>query len=113
MATTPYTSRPDSKARAGDFGTTPNKAGALPTVKDAASDVAENVHDMACDVTDAAKHMADKVGDAVQTTKETIGKFTVNFDDMIRRNPKQAVLISVGVGCLLGLVLSGWVFNRG
>ena len=113
MVSTSYPLQPDVKDKAGDVGTTSGNAGAFPTVKEAASDISENVKEMASGVAETAKNVADKVGDAVQTTRDTIGKFNLDLDDMIRRNPKQSVLIGVGVGCLLGLVLSGLVFNRG
>lgn len=123
MATTPSTSRPDIRDRAQDAGTAVSRkvgetldkagekaegaaSGVIQTVQDAVSGIGRQAQGMASGV-------ADSVEDAYTATADKIGEFNDDVMRLVRRHPKQAVLIGFGAGCLVGALLFGGLFARG
>ena len=106
------TTHPDVKNPGQDAGRKANEA--IDEAKDTASGVVQTVQDAASNVAQKAKDVAagvtDKVEDAYTATAEKVNEFNDDVMGLIKRHPKQAMLIGFGVGCLVGAVLVGGIF---
>jgi len=127
MATGPGSQRSDNKDRAEQFGANAGRrvGETFERAQGAASATAEKVQDRAGDVMrkvqDAASNVAQSVRegasgvtqraeDAYEATTETIGEFTNDVMNLVRRHPMQAIFISFGAGCCIGALMCGGMF---
>ena len=88
------------------------KQGGAGAATGTATSLAQTAQEYAGKVSDAAvqakDYVTDKVGLVSDKIKEIdIGELTENAKDYARQNPGQAILISAGVGLLLGLLVRG------
>lgn len=88
--------------------TTPENGGFGET----ASVLAQTAQEYAGKVSDAALHAKEYVADKVNVVGAKIkdidfAELTENCKDYARKNPGQAILISAGVGLLLGILVRG------
>jgi len=74
--------------------------------QDVASNVAHKAQDVAHRAQDVASNVAHTVEEAATATKEKVGEWTDDVTQLVRRHPMQSILIALGIGCLLGTVLS-------
>ena len=92
---------------AGSTGST-GSTGTATALSQTAQDYGKKVTEVA---TQAKDYVADKVsivGDKLKDLQNAdIGQLAENAKDYARKNPGQAILISVGVGLLLGLIVRG------
>jgi len=80
-----------------------------------ATALSQTAHDYGQKITDAATYAKDYVSDKVSVVGEKfkdlqnadLGELAENAKDYARQKPGQALLISAGVGLLLGLILRG------
>ena len=74
----------------------------------AAQDYGQKIQEVATQAKDYVSEKASVVGDKIKNLQNAdIGEIAENAKDYARSNPGQAILISAGVGLLLGLVLRG------
>jgi|ERR1043166_8583268 ElaB/YqjD/DUF883 family membrane-anchored ribosome-binding protein len=93
----------------GTTGTTGN------TGTGTATALSQTAHDYGQKISEAASHAKDYVADKVSVVGDKIkdlqnadlGELAENAKDYARKNPGQALLISAGVGLVLGLILRG------
>ena len=83
-----------------------------PTVSERATGLAQTAQEYAGKVTDAAVQARDYVTEKVSEVGEKIkelnfAELTENAKQYARQNPGQAILISAGVGLLLGILVRG------
>ena len=96
-------------------GTTGATGAASNTATGAATALSQTAQDYGQKITDAASYAKDYVSDKVSVVGDKIkdlqnadlGELAENAKDYARRNPGQALLISAGVGLVLGLILRG------
>ena len=80
-----------------------------------ATALSQTAHDYGQKITDAASHAKDFVTDKVSVVGDKfkelqnadLGELAENAKEYARQKPGQALLISAGVGLLLGLILRG------
>ena len=85
------------------------------TAQGTATALSQTAHDYGQKISDAATHAKDFVSEKVSVVGDKIkdlqnadiGELADNAKDYARKNPGQAILISAGIGLLLGLVLRG------
>lgn len=118
--TSPRTGTPgttSSPGTAGTMGTTGamGSTGTGSTGTGAATGLSQTAHDYGQKITEAATQAKDYVADKVSVVGDKIkdlqnadlGELAENAKDYARKNPGQALLISAGVGLVLGLILRG------
>lgn len=122
--TTPRTGTPGSPSTGGTTGTTGSTGstgakGSTGTIGStgtaAATGLSQTAHDYGQKLTDVATQAKDYVADKVSVVGDKIkdlqnadlGELAENAKDYARKNPGQALLISAGVGLVLGLILRG------
>lgn len=92
----------------GNIGSTGSAGGGTGTAAALAQDYGKKVTEVA---TQAKDYVADKVsvvGDKLKDLQNAdLGQVAQNAKDYARKNPGQAILISAGVGLLLGLLVRG------
>jgi ElaB/YqjD/DUF883 family membrane-anchored ribosome-binding protein len=99
---------------AGSMGT-PGSTGAGNTGTGTATALSQTAHDYGQKLTDVATQAKDYVADKVSVVGDKIkdlqnadlGELAENAKEYARKKPGQALLISAGVGLLLGLILRG------
>lgn len=101
--TTPNTGTPGTPSTTGSTGT-----GTATGLSQTAHDYGQKLTEVA---TQAKDYVADKVsvvGDKIKDLQNAdLGELAENAKDYARKNPGQALLISAGVGLVLGLILRG------
>ena len=79
-------------------------------VRDTAADAWHKTEDLASGAVDSVKGAAQSVAHAAEhaydATKEKTGELADSLTCMIRRNPVPAVLVGLGLGFLIGTLLS-------
>jgi ElaB/YqjD/DUF883 family membrane-anchored ribosome-binding protein len=121
---TPRTGTPGTPGTAGTTGTSGNM-GSTGTIGSTgtgtgtgagtATGLSQTAHDYGQKLTDVATQAKDYVADKVSVVGDKIkdlqnadlGELAENAKDYARKNPGQALLISAGVGLVLGLILRG------
>ena len=74
----------------------------------AAQDYSNKISEVASHAKDYVSEKVSVVGDKIKDLQNAdLGELADNAKDYARKNPGQALLISAGVGLLLGLVLRG------
>lgn len=102
------TSTPTTSSNIGNTGSTGggSASGTATALSQTAQDYGKKVTEVA---TQAKDYVADKVsvvGDKLKDLQNAdLGQLADNAKDYARRNPGQAILISAGVGLLLGLLV--------
>jgi len=86
--------------------------GAGQSTSSPASGLAQTAQDYAGKVSEAASQARDYVTDKVSVVGDKIkdldfGQMTENCKEYARQNPGQAMLISAGIGLLLGVIVRG------
>ena len=112
--TTPNTGTPATPSTMRSTGTGASTAG-TGTGTGAATGLSQTAHDYGQKLTDVASQAKDYVADKVSVVGDKIkdlqnadlGELAENAKDYARKNPGQALLISAGVGLVLGLILRG------
>ena len=101
--TTPNAGTPGTPSTMGSTGT-----GTATGLSQTAHDYGQKLTEVA---TQAKDYVADKVsvvGDKIKDLQNAdLGELAENAKDYARKNPGQALLISAGVGLVLGLILRG------
>ena len=116
--TTPNTGTPATPSTMRSTGTGASTAGTgtgTGTGTGAATGLSQTAHDYGQKLTDVASQAKDYVADKVSVVGDKIkdlqnadlGELAENAKDYARKNPGQALLISAGVGLVLGLILRG------
>jgi ElaB/YqjD/DUF883 family membrane-anchored ribosome-binding protein len=118
--TTGATGRPGNSGTTGSMGPqgstgTSGTSGTQGTGTGAATALSQTAHDYGQKLTEVATQAKDYVSDKVSVVGDKIrdlqnadlGELAENAKEYARRKPGQALLISAGVGLLLGLILRG------
>jgi ElaB/YqjD/DUF883 family membrane-anchored ribosome-binding protein len=118
--TTGATGGPGNSGTTGSMGTqgstgTSGTSGTQGTGTGAATALSQTAHDYGQKLTEVATQAKDYVSDKVSVVGDKIkdlqnadlGELAENAKEYARRKPGQALLISAGVGLLLGLILRG------
>lgn len=103
---------PGSSGTTGTTGTT-GTPGTGSTGTGTATALSQTAHDYGQKISEAATHAKDYVADKVSVVGDKLkdlqnadlGELAENAKDYARRKPGQALLISAGVGLLLGLLI--------
>jgi ElaB/YqjD/DUF883 family membrane-anchored ribosome-binding protein len=83
-------------------------AGTATSLAHTAQEYAGKVSDAAVQAKDFVSDKVSMVGDKIkELSHKDIGELTENAKEYARQNPGQAILISAGVGLLLGLLVRG------
>lgn len=100
-AGTPGTSNP-----AGALGTPGTGTGAGTALSQTAHDYGQKISEVASQAKDYVTDKASVVGNKIKDLQNAdLGELAENAKDYARRKPGQAILISAGVGLLLGLLV--------
>lgn len=92
---------------AGTGSTTPG-TGAATALSQTAQDYGKKVTEVATQAKDYVSDKVSIVGEKIKDLQNAdLGQLTENAKDYARKNPGQAILISAGVGLLLGLIVRG------
>lgn len=100
----------------GTTGTTPTTGSTgTPAGTGTATALSQTAHDYGQKISDAASQAKDYVADKVQVVGDKfkelqnadLGELAENAKEYARQKPGQALLISAGVGLLLGLIIRG------
>lgn len=97
----------------GSTGTTGSTGGGTGTgtataLSQTAQDYGQRISEVATHAKDYVSDKVSVVGDKIKDLQNAdIGELAENAKDYARKNPGQALLISAGVGLLLGLILRG------
>jgi len=113
--TTPNTGTPATPSTMRSTGTGAGPGTGTGTGTGAATGLSQTAHDYGQKLTDVASQAKDYVADKVSVVGDKIkdlqnadlGELAENAKDYARKNPGQALLISAGVGLVLGLILRG------
>jgi len=115
--TTGATGGPGNSGTTGSMGTqgSTGTSGTQGTGTGAATALSQTAHDYGQKLTEVATQAKDYVSDKVSVVGDKIkdlqnadlGELAENAKEYARRKPGQALLISAGVGLLLGLILRG------
>ena len=113
--TTPNTGTPATPSTMRSTGTGAGPSTGTGTGTGAATGLSQTAHDYGQKLTDVASQAKDYVADKVSVVGDKIkdlqnadlGELAENAKDYARKNPGQALLISAGVGLVLGLILRG------
>ncbi|HSE30505.1 MAG TPA: hypothetical protein VLA93_02900 [Pyrinomonadaceae bacterium] len=101
-------STPGTTGNTGSTGSPGTASGTATALSQTAQDYGKKVTEVA---TQAKDYVADKVsivGDKIKDLQNAdLGQLADNAKDYARKNPGQAILISAGVGLLLGLIVRG------
>jgi ElaB/YqjD/DUF883 family membrane-anchored ribosome-binding protein len=106
------TGTPTTPGTTGMTGTTGTTGGAA---TGAATGLSQTAHDYGQKITDAATQAKDYVADKVSVVGDKLkdlqnadlGELAENAKEYARKKPGQALLISAGIGLLLGLIVRG------
>jgi ElaB/YqjD/DUF883 family membrane-anchored ribosome-binding protein len=83
-------------------------AGAATALSQTAQEYGKKVSEVANQAKDYVSDKVSIVGDKIKDLQNAdLGQLADNAKDYARRNPGQAILISAGVGLLLGLIVRG------
>jgi ElaB/YqjD/DUF883 family membrane-anchored ribosome-binding protein len=99
----------------GTTGTNPTTGTPAGTGTGTATALSQTAHDYGQKISDAASNVKDYVSDKVQVVGDKfkelqnadLGELAENAKNYARQKPGQALLISAGVGLLLGLIIRG------
>lgn len=82
--------------------------GTATALSQAAQDYGSKISEVASQAKDFVSEKASVVGDKIKNLQNAdLGEVADNAKEYARKNPGQAILISAGVGLLLGLILRG------
>ena len=82
--------------------------GTATALSQTAQDYSHKISEVATQAKDYVSEKASVVGDKIKNLQNAdLGELAENAKDYARKNPGQALLISAGVGLLLGIVLRG------
>ncbi len=82
--------------------------GTATALSQTAHDYGQKIQEVATHAKDYVSEKASVVGDKIKNLQNAdLGELADNAKEYARKNPGQALLISAGVGLLLGLVLRG------
>jgi ElaB/YqjD/DUF883 family membrane-anchored ribosome-binding protein len=99
---------PSTTSTGSPIGGTSTGTGAAAALSQTAQEYGKKVSEVA---TQAKDYVSDKVaivGDKIKDLQNAdLGQLADNAKDYTRKNPGQAILISAGVGLLLGLIIRG------
>lgn len=83
-------------------------AGTKTALSQTAQDYGQRISDVATQAKDYVSDKVSVVGDKIKDLQNAdLGELAENAKDYARRKPGQALLISAGVGLLLGMILRG------
>jgi len=89
-------------------GSTGTGAGAATALSQTAQEYGQKISDAAVAAKDYVTDKVAVVGDKIKDLKNAdLGELAENAKDYARQKPGQALLISAGVGLLLGLIIRG------
>ena len=92
----------------GTTGTTGGATGAATALSQQAQHYGERISEVATHAKDFVSDKVSVVGDKLKDLQNAdLNELADNAKDYARRNPGQALLISAGVGLLLGMLLRG------
>lgn len=101
------TGTPGTSSPAGTMGTPgTGGAGAATALSQTAHDYGQKISEVATQAKDYVTDKASVVGNKIKDLQNAdLGELAENAKDYARRKPGQAILISAGVGLLLGLLV--------
>src|SRR5689334_128493 len=107
MTENPGINQPTTGTNAGTTGNT-GATGTAPALSQTAQQYGQKLQDVATQAKDYVADKASVVGNKIKDLQNAdLGELAENAKDYARRKPGQALLISAGVGLLLGLILRG------
>jgi len=107
--TTPGSNRiPGTTGTTGTTGATGTGTGTATALSQTAQEYGQKISDAAIQAKDYVADKVAVVGDKIKDLKNAdLGELAENAKDYARQKPGQALLISAGVGLLLGLIIRG------